>query len=307
MTEDNPFDLDNPAAYEAWRARKLETCPTRAEDLIVEVDDPRRLSRAEYDAIMDLCSRSNMAVYAGNTGTDPDKTIPAALAGRFGLAQPDRNMGADDDGITALRVVDEQWRNRYIPYSDRPIHWHTDGYYNEPDRQIRALLLHCVRPAARGGENALLDHEIAYIRLRDLDPSYIEALMAPDAMTIPANFVNGTRIRPARSGPVFSLGRDGRLHMRYTARKHSIEWRKDPVTGAAVKALETLLASDDPFIHRLTLQPGWGLVSNNVLHNRSGFTDEGQQTRLLYRLRYYEPVGGHSTEARAAGASRSSG
>jgi hypothetical protein len=113
-----------------------------------------------------------------------------------------------------------------------------------PDQQIRSLLLHRVRPASEGGENALLDHEIAYIR----------------------------------------------LHMRYTARTPSIEWKTDAESQAAVKALEILLASDDPFIYRLTLQSGWGLISNNVLHDRSGFNDDVSQARLLYRLRYFDRI-----------------
>lgn len=288
---DNPFDPDHQAAYESWKARKLEDYPTGADALLVEVDDPRHLRHSDREAILSCCLKTNMAVYAGTTGSNPDKAIPATLAAQFGLRNLDRNMGADDDGITALQVVNEQWRQRYIPYSDRPIHWHTDGYYNTLDQQIRSLLLHCVRPAREGGENALLDHEIAYIRLRDTNPDYIRALMAPDAMTIPANIVNGTEIRPARVGPVFSICEDGRLHMRYTARPQHVRWKDNRTTRAAVSALEALLASQDPYIFRLTLQPGWGLICNNVLHNRRGFSDDEAQPRLLYRLRFYNPLG----------------
>ncbi|HFD79210.1 MAG TPA: taurine catabolism dioxygenase TauD [Gammaproteobacteria bacterium] len=286
----NPFDLEDDNAYQAWKEAKLKDYPDRAEDLVVEIGDPRELGPAECQALLERCAKTNMAVYIGTTGGDPDKLIPATLGARLGLRHLDRNMGADDDGITALRVVEGQWRTRYIPYTDRPIHWHTDGYYNTLDRQIHALLLHCVRPAARGGENALLDPEIAYIRLRDADPGHIAALMAPDAMTIPANVEGDSILRPARTGPVFSLTADGRLHMRYTARTHNIEWKDDAETRAAVAALERLLASDDPFVYRLTLQPGWGLVSNNVLHDRSGFEDEARRPRLLYRLRYFDRI-----------------
>ena len=288
--QNNPFDPDNHAAYEAWKTDKLKGYPQAAEELIVEVNDPRNLNKDEREAILLRCAKTNMAVYKSNTGTDPDKLIPATLGAQLGLHHLDRNMGADDDGITALRVVDGQWRERYIPYTSRPIHWHTDGYYNGLDQQINSLLLHCVQPAAEGGENALFDHEIAYIRLRDMNPNYIRALMAPDAMTIPANIDQGVMVRPARSGPVFSTHRDGSLHMRYTARTHSIEWNTDATTQAAVSALKNLLVSDDPFIYRLILQPGWGLISNNVLHDRSGFNDDPNQPRLLYRLRYFDRV-----------------
>jgi len=243
-------------------------------------------------ALHDRCRKTNMAIYAGPTGADPDKTIPALLGEQFGLTRLDCNMGADDDGITSLRVVAGEWRGSYIPYTNRPIHWHTDGYYNTAEKQIRGLLLHCVATAASGGENALLDHEIAYIHLRDLNPDFIRALQAPEAMTIPANIENGTEIRPARSGPVFSTLPDGSLHMRYTARSRSIEWAADALTREAAAALQSFLQSDSPWIYRATLQPGQGLLSNNVLHDRSGFTDSDTHTRQLYRLRYYQRVSG---------------
>jgi alpha-ketoglutarate-dependent taurine dioxygenase len=285
----SPFDIDNDKAYQAWRENKLENYPEKVEDLIVEVKNPAALSAAEFDAIQALLVKTNMAVYAGDTGDNPDKEIPAKLGEQFGLTELDDNMGADE-GITSLKVVSGQWRGGYIPYTDKPIHWHTDGYYNSPDHQIRALLLHCVSPAEKGGENALMDHEIAYIHLRDSNPDYIRAFMASDVMTIPANIVDGEVIRPDRSGPVFSVMPDGNLHMRYTARSRSIEWKDDAVTQAAVKTLSEFLHSQSSCIYRATLQSGQGLISNNVLHDRSGFEDDGNSKRLLYRLRYYQRI-----------------
>ena len=286
----NPFDLNNENAYQIWREEKLNNTPTDAAELIVEINDPTNLSNSEHQALLDRCRNNNMAIYISKTGSNPDKRIALQLAARFGLHTLDHNMGADDDGITALQVSSSEGRERYIPYSDKAIHWHTDGYYNTLDKQIHALCLHCVRAAAEGGENALLDHEIAYIRLRDQNPDYIRALMASNAMTIPANIIEGAVIRPPRSGPVFSLSSHHRLHMRYTERAHNIIWHNDELTQAAVGALEQLLHSDDPCIYRLTLQPGWGLISNNVLHDRSGFKDDPENPRLLYRLRFFEGI-----------------
>ena len=60
-------------------------------------------------------------------------------------------------------------------------------------RRIHGMILHCVRPARDGGENALMDHEMAYIALRDADPRWVRALMADDAMTIPARTGRGRR------------------------------------------------------------------------------------------------------------------
>ena len=285
-----PFDLNNDADYTAWREQKMLAYPTDIEALIVEINDPRQLTSTEFEALHTCCRKTNMAIYAGPTGSDPDKALPKSLGKQFGLSELDYNMGADDDGVTSLKVVEGKWRSGYIPYTNHPIHWHTDGYYNLPERQIHGLLLHCVSAAASGGENALLDHEIAYIHLRDRNPEYIRALMAPDVMTIPPNNENGEQLRPARSGPVFSVLEDSCLHMRYTARTRSIEWSPDPLTRAAVKALNDFLDSSSPYIYRATLQPGQGLISNNVLHDRSGFDDDETHTRQLYRLRYYQRI-----------------
>lgn len=286
----SPFDLDNDIAYHAWLESKMDDYPQNIEDIIVEINDPRKLSGVEYKVICELLKKTNMAIYAGNTGNDPDKDIPDQLAQRFGLFLPDDNRGADD-GITALRVVGDEWRGEYIPYTNKPIHWHTDGYYNTLHHQINALFLHCVSPAASGGENALLDHEIIYIRLRQQNPDYIRALMQSDVMMIPAN-VNkeGKVIRPDRYGPVFSVSASGDLHMRYTARTRSIQWKQEPLVQEAVALLHDYLHTDSPYIYRGTLQSGQGLICNNVLHDRSGFDEDEAHKRLLYRMRYYQRI-----------------
>ncbi len=285
----SPFHLDADAAYQAWREAKLSNYPRCAEDMVVEVGDPRALTPAEHDAILRRCRKTNLAIYASRCGTTPDKDIPRMLGLQFGLKQLDHNLLADEDAITSLTVAaGGSQRGDFIPYTDRPIRWHTDGYYNPPERRILGLMLHCVTPAASGGENTLLDHEIAYLLMRDANPEHIRALMAPDAMTIPARMDENGVARPAETGPVFSVLDNGQLHMRYTARTRSIEWNSNPATLAAVAFLEHLLASELPYIFHARLESGMGLVCNNVLHDRSGFSDDETQQRLLYRARYYE-------------------
>ena len=288
---DSPFDLAASTAYQRWREQKLAQAPTRVEDLVVEIDDPRRLTGVEQEAILDRCRRANMAIYAGKTGTDPDKAIPTRLGAAFGLHRLDHNRGADDDAVSSLTVQTDARHRDYIPYSNRPIAWHTDGYYNAPERRIDALLLHCVHPAAEGGANDLLDHEIAYILVRDQSPDYLRALMHPQCMTIPASHMDGEQVRPDQPGPVFSVRPDGRLHMRYTNRARNIHWRDDALTLEAVAWLKDVLHRDTPWHLQGRLEAGWGLISNNVLHTRTGFTD-GAAPRLLYRARYYDRIAG---------------
>ncbi len=288
-----PFDLSDDAAYARWREEKLDTAPSRLEDVVVTVDDPRRLSAAERRSIVDLNARCNMAIYVGRTGADPDKDIPRLLGEQLGLHTLDGHWLTDSDGISPLSVIGAEQRGErkdFIPYTDKPIRWHTDGYYNPPERTIRGLMLHCVQSAATGGENQLLDHELAYIALRDENPDYICALSAPAAMTIPPRLDEEGEARAAQPGPVFSVNADGTLHMRYTARTVSIAWREDAITQTAVAALAKLLATPTPWTLHGRLEPGMGLVCNNVLHDRSGFTETAEKRRLLYRARYYERV-----------------
>ena len=289
----NPFSLDNETDYRNWRTRKLENYPSRAEDLVVKIKDPRTLTPAEHEAILERCRKTNMAIYVSDAAHEQDKEITRQLGHQFGLHRLDRNMLADDDGITSLAVHALGEHQHYIPYTNRPIKWHTDGYYNPRERQIWGLQLHCVCNAASGGDNGLMDHEIAYILLRDANPEHIRALMEPDAMAIPARMDEDGIARPDEVGPVFSLHTSsGDLHMRYTARTRSIRWKQSAEVQAAVACLEQVLNSDSPYIFRATLAPGMGLICNNVLHDRSGFSDDGECKRLLYRARYYDRIAG---------------
>jgi predicted PhzF superfamily epimerase YddE/YHI9 len=116
-------------------------------------------------------------------------------------------------------------------------------------------------------------------------------------MTIPANTAaaggedSGAVRRPDQPGPVFSVRPNGRLHMRYTDRSRSIRWRDDPVTAAAVACLKAVLHESSRWHFQGRLESGWGLISNNVLHTRTGFRD-GAAPRLLYRARYYDRIAG---------------
>lgn len=288
----SPFDLSDDALYQEWRDNKLRNYPSSTAELLVELNDPRQLSEGEYDALLSRIRKTNMALYVSTVGDDPDPEIPITLGRRFGLNNLDRNWLGDDSGLTSLTVRDGGTRKFYIPYTDRSIKWHTDGYYNSVDNQINGLMLHCVQSAAEGGENALMDHEVAYIMLREKNPDYIRVLMGPDVMTIPCRTEQGEVAREEETGPVFSITADGELHMRFTERQRNIVWKDDPLTMEAVAYLKELLASDSPYIFRGRLEPGMGLISNNILHDRSAFSDDTSHKRLLYRARYYDRVEG---------------
>ncbi len=286
----SPFSLHDDRSYREWRARKLAEPPHPP---VIEIKDPVAPSAADMATLTRHCERHNFAFFHfPEPPADPQPAL-RQLGLHFGLNDLDANLCAEDTGLTEITVKDTGTDNLYIPYTDKPIGWHTDGYYNPMHQQIHGMLLYCHRPAMEGGINSLLDHEIAYIRLRDQNPEWIRALMAPDAFTIPPNIEGGVEIRPATTGPVFTVSPDGRyLHMRYSARSHNVEWKNDTATREATAALLKLFANNDPFLLERRLAAGEGVISNNILHRRTGFKDspDPDRKRVYFRARHYDRV-----------------
>jgi len=284
-----PFDLADAPCYQRWRDWKLARQPRDLGELIVDLRDPIALTPAERRALLDRIGRCGFALYRTRERND-DSALPQRLAEQLGMLRLDANWLAGEDGVSRITVCGaSDDRGGFIPYTDRAIGWHTDGYYHPQQRRIRGMVLHCVRPARCGGANALLDHELAYIALRDRDPQLVHALMQTDAMTIPARVDETGVARAAQSGPVFCLDEDGGLHMRYTARTRSIEWNEDAATREAATRLTQVLQSS-PHVWRLRMEAGMGFVGHNVLHDRQAFDDDPRQPRLMLRARFTDTV-----------------
>jgi hypothetical protein len=287
---ESPFSLDAEERYQRWRDAKFDGYPTSTGELVVEIKDPTRLTQHERVGLMRRLRKTNMVIYRLRHGVG-GKTTVRDLGTALGLRTLDANPYADEDRISAVSARPDAAAKGYIPYTNRALNWHTDGYYNPPERRIRAFSMHCIHPSAEGGENGLLDPEIAYIALRDHDPGLVRALMEPDAMTIPANVNEGETLRGEQGGPVFSVDSvTGALHMRYTARARSIRWKDSADVREAARILSALFT--EPYIHRFRykLTSGEGLICNNVLHSRSAYRDSPDHPRLLLRARYYERI-----------------
>lgn len=275
--------------YQDWKRSRLSSRPTSVEDILVDVDGLLDLTQSQLRTVAGLLKTCNMAIYRCRQ-TCADRSSVKAFAANFGLSRLDHHQCTHDDGVSELSVAVEGPKSIYVPYSNRSLSWHTDGYYNDRSRQVNTVVLHCVQAADSGGENALLDPEVAYILLRDADPRYIRALEHPHCLTIPANNAAVGKVRASVSGPVFSYDRDGKIHMRYTARNKNVQWRDDSLTQEALELLsETLNDPQGPVI-RYCLKAGEGLISNNVLHNRSSFIDGSSGKRLLYRARFFDRI-----------------
>ena len=285
---DNPFDLQDNNAYLAWRAKKLVSLQQTTLQ-VIEIEDPEAITPDENQALSSQIAIFNAAIFKLRPSPSMGSKILKTFGSQFDLRHLDSNLYANDNDISELRVIEGERRGEYIPYTNRKLGWHTDGYYNHPDNTIRTFILYCVNDASEGGINQLLDPELAYIHLRDQDEKLIDALMQPDAFTIPETVENGRVIRPEQKNPVFQIDQEsGHLLMRYTQRKTHILWRQDKDTQTALSLLGDLLASDSGHILNVRLNPGEGVICNNVLHNRSSFTDNPEHPRVMLRARYYD-------------------
>ena len=294
-TTNTPFSLSNHDAYQRWREKKLTEFNDDIASLIIDIDDIANVEELQLKRLLSKIKQHNMVFYRLTNPSNNDainKANAHLLAQQVGLKRLDKNICADADKLTSIKVSEHQGQHNYIPYSNKRLSWHTDGYYNKPDNQINGMLLHCEQQAKTGGESLFLDHDLAYILLRDENPDYIKAFMHPNAMTIPANILKGEEIRAAQTGPVFSLHATGNLHMRYSARTRNIEWRDNTPTLEAIAFLQDLWKNGSPYILKHTLQAHEGILCNNVLHCRTAFTDSDnpQKKRLLYRGRYLDRV-----------------
>ena len=286
----SPFLLENDAVYADWRARKLALRRELEPDRRFRLDADGRFSPADLAAAARQVDAHGFVVFECDVGLD--KCGFLALNRQLGLERLDANPGADEDRVTSLTAVaGDDPRAQYIPYTNRALNWHTDGYYNGADRPIQAFALYCAQPAARGGGNFLFDHEYLYLQIRDREPELMRALMRRDLMRVPANVQGNRVVRAEESGPVFGIAGDsGALQMRYTSRPRNIVWKTDRQSTRALDLVRELLVAGDGMVE-IRLRRGQGLICTNLLHGREAYVDDrAGPPRLVFRARYLDRI-----------------
>jgi len=285
-------DFATNDAFESWREAKIRACDRLSKLPPIRLDSLAACEKSARRDLKERCAIANHALYQvshSEPTVEADCTALAGFARSLGLSVPEDHRSAGERGVVALRTSSTATKKGYIPYTARPLNWHTDGYYNPASSPVMAFVLHCHQQAGIGGENQLADPELVYLRMREANPNFVAALMHPGAMTIPENREPDGTLRPTSVGPVFFADEvSGRLQMRYTARTRSIEWRSDPTTDRATEWLRDWLTSGDPMIRSLRLAPGQGILCNNVLHNRTGFDDGADHARVMLRIRFHQ-------------------
>jgi len=276
--------------YQFWRDEKLANVQTDIENCLIEVKKPTQLSKAEKNKIAHLCRVNNFALFSTPAQQDYESSI-VSFNQQFGLKAFDQHLYVKGQGLAHITQSDQQDQAEFIPYTDRAIGWHTDGYYNAPEDRIRAFSLFCVNPAQQGGENQWIDPQMAYLLLREENPDITTALTHAQAMSIPAHKVDGQIRRKTSIGPIFFMDEmTSQLYMRYTQRKKNIDFYDSDEIKQAVEILDQFLASNTPYHFTHTMIANQGLLCNNILHKRSTFVDQQDTPRLMLRGRYFNRV-----------------
>ena len=261
-----------------WAEEKEKNIPRNINGILVNIHDINNVKTSEITKIKETINKYNSCIYSSKIALKSNTDL-LKFVELVGMKTYDCN-NIESSKITTITPLENNKIN-YIPYTDKSLNWHTDGYYDK--KSIFSWLLHCVNPATQGGENYLLDHELA-LREYVFSNDDIDDLMARDALTIPESKDTS---RSEISTYVFSFKNQyKKLHMRFSMRKDNIG--TSPEAGDAVTKLKQTIENDcAKYSLTYKLQKNEGIITNNILHGRKAFKDDKVKRKLL-RIRSYE-------------------
>ncbi len=266
------------AEFLRWAEEKERNIPQNIDGISVNIHDINNVKTSEIAKIKETINRYNSCIYSSSVPLESNITL-LKFAELVGMRTYDCN-NLESNEISTITPVENNKIN-YIPYTDKPLNWHTDGYYDR--KPIFSWLLHCVNPATQGGENYLLDHELA-LREYVMRHDDINNLLAADALTIPESKDTS---RAEISTYIFSFENQyKKLHMRFSMRKDNID--TSPKASAAIANLKKIIENNcGKYSFTYKLQKNEGIITNNILHGRNAFKDDKVKRKLL-RIRSYE-------------------
>ena len=266
------------AEFLRWAEEKEKNIPKNINGILVNIHDINNVKTSEITKIKETINKYNSCIYSSKIALKSNTDL-LKFVELVGMRTYDCN-NIESSKITTITPLENNKIN-YIPYTDKSLNWHTDGYYDK--NSIFSWLLHCVNPATQGGENYLLDHELA-LREYVFSNDDIDDLMAGDALTIPESKDTS---RSEISTYVFSFKNQyKKLHMRFSMRKDNIG--TSAKASVAVTKLKKIIENDcAKYSLTYKLQKNEGIITNNILHGRKAFKDDMVKRRLL-RIRSYE-------------------
>ena len=265
--------------YKRWKDNKLETFTKNLDELTVQITSPNAISKPEKSMVISLLENHNIVFFHIDRVKQINKSTIKNFASQIGLSNYELDSQSDEDGLTEIKDIKTTEKlSEYVPYTTKELNWHTDGYYTDQKNSVLSWLLFCKTSAESGGINKYLDHEIAYILFNNKSKRLMD-LMLDDTCCIPENSITN---RKEVFNPVFMF-KNKRLHMKFSMRKKNIIWNKNSLQ--AIDVLKSIIKDSSQYHITKKLDTGMGVITNNVIHMRTAFTNSKNKNRLLYRLR----------------------
>ena len=267
--------------FKQWASEKEDNIPLNIGDLKAEIQDINHITSEEISNIKGKIKKFNFCVYKSTVGLHNQADL-VNFARSIGMKTYDTN-NIHNSPVSLIMSLESGNAVNYIPYTNKQLNWHTDGYYDE--KPIFSWLLHCEEPAYSGGENYLLDHELA-IREYIFKYDNLDSLSRSDALVIPGNVEakrDETKGYICDSDNVYK-----RFHMKFSMREKNMKLNEQSKT--AFMRMKKIIKEDcKKYCLTYKLSKNEGIVSNNILHGRNSFED-GKVMRKLYRIRSYERI-----------------
>ena len=265
--------------YKRWKDNKLAAFTKNLDELTVQITSPNAISKPEKSMVISLLENHNIVFFHIDRVKQTDKSTIKNFASQIGLSNYELDSQSDEDGLTEIKDIKTTEKlSEYVPYTTKELNWHTDGYYTDQKNSVLSWLLFCKTSAESGGINKYLDHEIAYILFNNISKR-LEDLMLDDACCIPENSITN---RKEVFNPVFMF-KNKKLHMKFSMRKKNIIWNNNSLK--AIDVLKSIIKDSSQYHITKKLDAGMGVITNNVIHMRTAFTNSKNKNRLLYRLR----------------------
>ena len=280
----SPFD-GLSQAYRQWSASLPAINCDRPEFIQLSPLEP--LSHGLRQSLVEKVLNTGLVCYQWTSQPGDHAEAVRHLHQQIGLFTNDQGVLQNSENLSLLRDLGGTRQGRFVPYSNKTLNWHTDGYYNSVENELRCFTLHCISAAADGGELRFLHPHRLLVAQYEHAPDTVAALTHPAAITIPANRDTEGHDRPDRTTPVWFVHDDGRLGLRYTTRLRNISWR-DTATRDAMMQLSRLIDRLQAQQLSIRLLPGQGVICSNLLHCRAAFVDSPDQRRQVLRGRYLE-------------------
>ena len=265
--------------YKRWKDNKLAAFTKNLDELTVQITSPNAISKPEKSMVISLLENHNIVFFHIDRVKQTNKSTIKNFASQIGLSNYELDSQSDEDGLTEIKDIKTTEKlSEYVPYTTKELNWHTDGYYTDQKNSVLSWLLFCKTSAESGGINKYLDHEIAYILFNNISKR-LEDLMLDDACCIPENSITN---RKEVFNPVFMF-KNKKLHMKFSMRKKNIIWNNNSLK--AIDVLKSIIKDSSQYHITKKLDTGMGVITNNVIHMRTAFTNSKNKNRLLYRLR----------------------